>query len=388
MTQGDDDKGDRPREYMVLAPELLLQRNTDDEISLYDLWAILARKRNLILVVVAVALAASVAIAYLISPVYQASIYFSEPLNKDIAPLNIPEFSSGYTSDGVFKTFLKNFESRENLWELYTQKQLYKAYLDEKDAEDIEINRAFTEFFAKDLVLLKPKDKESDQLFLKASLDWKSDIEGAAMLNEYSQLVMHKTVEEFVDELQSKLAREKNDLEAKIALLRKTEDRSTKYRLTVLEENIRIARELGLNRPKTLEDQKTSRGEQNTSDVYVTLSEKQPLYYQGYELLEAEKQALLSRKDHDPFISGLKAAQDRLDYLNTITIPANIIHVAQISLEAKALGKPIKPKKKLIVALGGVLGLFLGMLLAFMSHAVAWKRYKSLAQLDGAEGGN
>ena len=381
MTQGDDDKGDRPREYMVLAPELLLQRNTDDEISLYDLWAILARKRNLILVVVAVALAASVAIAYLISPVYQASIYFSEPLNKDIAPLNIPEFSSGYTSDDVFKTFLKNFESRENLWEFYTQKQLYKAYLGEKESEDAAINRAFSGSFVKDLALLKPKGKESNQAFFKASLDWESDIEAAALLNEYSQLAMNNTVKQIVDELQSKLAREKKDLEDKITLLRKTTERSTNYRLTVLEENIHIARELGLARPKILEDQKTG-------DVYVTLSEKQPLYYQGHELLEAEKQALLSRKYQDPFISGLKAAQDRLDYLNTIIIPTDKISVVQIIQEAKALGVPIKPHKKIIVIMGGVFGLLLGILLAFISHAVASKRYNLLAQLDGAEGGN
>ncbi len=367
MTQEIKHTEERPREYLVLDPELIRRNAASDEISLLDLWAILSRKRILILGVLAASLVISVAIAFLITPVYKATIHFQSPLNKDISALNIPWFSFGYTVDSVYKEFQKNFKARNKLWDFFNEKQLYKAYLDGNGIEDADIARAFEGDFMKDMTLHQPKD---EQVFINATLNWKDPTEGAALLNEYSQAIHNITVEQYVGELNDKLILEAEHVQGQIELLRESAQRTKNNRLTKLEENINIAKELGIKRWEGLVEEKIS-------DVLVDVSGEQPLYYQGYEVLEAEKRTLQARKDDDPFTPGLNKRLDRLEYLNAIKIPADRIHAVRITQQAKPLHQPIKPRKKLIIMLGGVLGLFLGVLMAFISHAVSGQRVES-----------
>jgi LPS O-antigen subunit length determinant protein (WzzB/FepE family) len=386
MSQGDDIQGnniqgDRPREVMVLAPELLQLRSADDEVSLFDLWTILARKRNLILVVFFVVLSASVAISFLIPPVYQVSIHFRAPLKSDIQPLDILEFNSGdsiesattgwvivgktpltsYTVEEVFDEFQRNFIDRKNLWAFFNDKQLYKTYLEESDTKDADIKWVFESYFLQALSMHRPKSGKDDPMFIYASLDWGNPADGAALLNEYGELILSETAEQFLHEVQAQLASEKARVQKKIDLLRASEKRQIRSRLAELEENISIARELGVKRSKVLE-------ERSTSEVSVNVSEEQPLYYQGYEVLEAEKRALLAREDNDPFIDGLEAQLRWFEYLNAIDVTGKDIQAARIIQKASVPNQPIKPKKKQIVVLGFVLGLMLGVLAAFISN--------------------
>jgi len=353
---------ERNRQYLVLDPELIQRNTAGDEISLFDLWAVLSKKRTIILGIFAASLVISAATAFLLTPVYQATIYFEPPLKKDIEALIIPEFSSGYTTDSVYTAFQNNFMARNNLWDFFIEKQLYEAYLGENDYDDADIAYTFDKEFLKDITLHLSK-LGGEQAFMNATLDWDDATEGAALLNEYSQNVSNKTLEQYVDELGNKLLLEKERVHAKINLLRESAQREKEYLLAKLNENISIAKELGIKRRDDLLERKTS-------DVFVDASGKQPLYYQGYEALEAEKSALQSRKDNDPFVSGLNERLKELEYLNSIKIPADQITVVRVTQHAKALNQPIKPKKMLIIVLGGVLGLFFGIFAAFVAYAV------------------
>ena len=361
MTQDGDVKGGRPHEYVVLTPDVLQQRSSDDEISLFDLWAILARKRNLILGVLAVAIATSVAIAFMMPPVYQASIYFRVPSNSDVESLNIPDFSSDYTAEDVFSEFQDNFIARNNLWRFFTDKQLFTAYTDEKNPDAPHLRKIFESSFLRDMVMHKANKNETNKKFIHATLDWNNTAEAAMLLNEYSELILQLTNQQYIDELEHKQELEKKRIQQDIDLLRASEERLAKSRLAELVENIAIAKELGFKRSKSLE-------EQVASEVSVNVLEDQPLYYQGYEVLEAEKRALLARESHDPFIHGLEKLLSRLEYLNAIKVLGNNIQSAQVIQKADVSDRPIKPKKKQIVALGFVLGLMLGVFAAFISN--------------------
>jgi chain length determinant protein (polysaccharide antigen chain regulator) len=359
MSQEIKQTEERTRQYLILDPDLI-QRNTASEISLFDLWAILSRKRILILGILGGSLAISATIAFLITPIYKATIHFAPPLDKDIAALNIPGVSSGYTTDGVYKAFQNNFRARNNLWEFFIEKHLYKAYPSENADGNTAIGETFERKFAKDITLNQPN---GEQPFTNATLNWKDANEGAALLNEYSQTVITKTLAQYVDELSNTLLLDKERLQDDIKLIRESAQRKKEYYLSRLDENISIAKALGIKRRHDM-------GEMKTPDIFVPLSGTQPLYYEGYETLEAEKRSLQIRKDNDPFIPELTEKLKTLEFLNSVNVSANLFTVVRVTQQARASDKPIKPNKKLIVVLGSILGLFIGILAAFVAYAL------------------
>lgn len=352
------------QEHVVVAPDLTQRNAASDELGLFELWAILSRKRALILGVVAASLMISMTVAFTTPPVYQASIHFQPPLPKDVGAFNIQELGKEYTSDDVYQTFQRNFRSRINLWEFFIDNRLYEAYIDGNGVEDFDIETTFEEKFLGSIKLYQP---DVEQFFSHATLDWKDPVQGALMLNAYSQSVYDKTLTQLIDEVNSKISIRKEEARAKIESLRRAAQSTKNDRLAVLDENINIAKELGIKRQKGISEEKAS-------DIFVEVFKQQALYYQGYEVLEAEKRALLARKNNDPFTPGLDKALQQLDDLNSIRISADQVSAVQISQQAKALPVPAKPRKKLIVVLGAVLGLFLGTLVAFISHAVSGQR--------------
>lgn len=360
MTQEIEHTENRTREYLILDPEFIQRNTVGEEISLFDLWSILTKKRIHIFGTFAASLVISVAIASLIAPTYQATIYFQPPQNKDIAILNIPEFDIEYTPDEVFNTFQNNFKARNNLWDFFIKKQLYKAYLDNKVYEDIDITKAFEKKFIKDMTLHQSSD---NQFFINATINWKEAAEGAALLNEYSQIVKNNTAEQYADELNYKLTLEKKRDQEQIRLLRESAQRTKIYRIAELDDNINIARELGIKRWQGSIERKTS-------DELAGAQGSLPPYYSGYEILDAEKRSLQARKNEDPYTPGLNEKMAKLEFLNSIEIPDNRIVVARVTQQAKALPEPIKPRKIVIISIGTALGLIFGMLVAFLLHAI------------------
>ena len=88
------------------------------------------------------------------------------------------------------------------------------------------------------------------------------------------------------------------------------------------------------------------------------------------DALKAEIEVLQTRKDDAPFIQGLRDLQEELASLEGITIDASDVHPVFIDQKAVVPDEPERPKKILIVLLSSLLGMMLGVLIAFLSHAV------------------
>lgn len=102
-----------------------------------------------------------------------------------------------------------------------------------------------------------------------------------------------------------------------------------------------------------------------------------PLYYLGYRLLEAERKALDERRSNDPFINGLRDLQEKVSLLTSYNI--SIEDFATVRLDqAASVGEKIKPKKSLILAVAGVLGLMLGVFVALIKIAVAKRKERDV----------
>lgn len=368
MTQEDKNSQEQVREYLVLDPDSIQRSTAGDDISLLDLWAILARKRILIFGILAASLVTSVVIAYLTAPVYQATVHFQPQKFGAIEELDIPVYDSKDAQMDAFNKFQRNFMDRENLLDFFIRKQLYKAYLNNHGNADTEIANTFEKKFLKDIRLHEAGKGKGN---LTATLNWKDAAEGAALLNEYSQEVIRKSTDQLVNKLNKKLLLRKEKIQTKIDLLRDSQQRATNDRLARLDEDINIAKELGIKRGKGLV-------EWHASNLIIDASVNQSTFfrgYEGYEVLEAEKRILQARKNNDPFTPGLNEELEELEYLDSIKIPDDLISVARMTSQATtALSPRIKPRKKLVIVIGGVFGLFLGVFMAFMSHAVSRQR--------------
>jgi len=81
---------------------------------------------------------------------------------------------------------------------------------------------------------------------------------------------------------------------------------------------------------------------------------------------------LKSRKNDDAFIPKLRPLQERLIVLDGIQMNLNKdkVFAARVDQKAVVPNKPIKPKKSLIIILSLLLGLMLGVLVAFVRNAI------------------
>ena len=87
-----------------------------------------------------------------------------------------------------------------------------------------------------------------------------------------------------------------------------------------------------------------------------------PLYLHGSKALNVEIQTLLDRKSEESFVPGLRQLQQRATALDGIKVKYDLVKSAQIDQKAIPTNKRFAPKRKLIVFLGAVFGVFLALL--------------------------
>ena len=119
------------------------------------------------------------------------------------------------------------------------------------------------------------------------------------------------------------------------------------------QEAITIARALGIK--KRVDATNIIQNTQMNVDIATAST---PLYYLGIEALSAEISILQNRKSDDPFIPGLRDYQEQLALLSSIKTSEKDMHSVTVDQAAYPPKYRIKPKRKLIVSLGTVVGLF------------------------------
>jgi len=223
------------------------------------------------------------------------------------------------------------------------------------------------------------------------------------MLNEYNKDIEIKGVQSSESYKYKRIVLQDQLKALKDLLIKKNQQR-----VLVLSENISIAKRLGFKKPTTPADVKEIRNSSpvSSSGVEIINSEysgldKLPMYYRGYESLEAEKIELNNRKkDKFPsaaivdmekqlallekdreieklqnretpqaFIKEYVALEKRNAHLNTLQIEVDDVALYELDSKPMASQKSIKPKKLLILVLAAFLGLMMGTLLVLIQGA-------------------
>lgn len=356
------------------------QQTIQSDPDLFELWVNLVREKKVIIFTTLMVILLGAAYAFSIKPVYQSEAYFVPVEKESIQKLAdwdlLLERDATYTVQDLFKLFNQNISSRSDLWSFFMMNNLYRIY----DASLLKVNKAnsldtkkkvqkaFDKFYA-NVKVVEPKKGGANQYFSISLAMATSEKEVQSLLADYIDQVREKTRSEILESIKNEQQSRGQQLQQQIDTLREKAKVQKSDRLAQLDEAITIARSLKLKEPPMVGAKATIQGVSNQG---------LPLYYLGYRLLEGERKALDERRSNDPFISGLRDLQEKLSLLSSYQISIENFATVRVD-QAASIGEKIKPKKALILAGAGVLGLMLGIFIALIRIAVAKCRERDAA---------
>ena len=351
----------------------------DDEISLRDILLVLIRQRKIILLVSLFVVVVTILYALLASPVYQVKASFLPPTNKDVAVLNI-EGVSEIKKDELYTAFERQLNSISLRRDVFDDKKIFS----ELDGENEDL--AFEKYF-ETLKVVKKKVKKGGGLgIMSLTLDGGDSEEMVDVINTIVTKANQKAVRGIVDGIVFSVNNKTSIAQLEVDLLRK--DLREKL-IEIDNEKVTLAKEAGLLKNKVeLLKNKVEPKEGVKKNIVLTenapasVSDKNDnssilldikLRMRLLEFNLENKNTFSKKEQFKEFENKLQERKDKLQEkelelikLKAIQLNVDDIKAASIEQLAYAPGKKIKPKRSLIVAIGLLLGLILGVFLAFV----------------------
>ena len=338
---------------------------TDDEINLMDLWRILMARKMLIVGITAVVTFGALIYALLAPSIYKAETVFLPPSQHDIHALNVQGVQGvqGVSVDSVYALFKRNLGALSLQKEFFIESGEREAVRAKAGPEATE-EQLFTGFSAALAIETDKKDKDALRFAVRDS----SPDKAAQLANDFSAFAERATIQALILDVQTAVKNRIAVIENNITSKRVIAQQRRMDRVAELKEALQIAQRLNLaeqiDAPAQITANTTAGGgiSVNTGST--------PLFYRGTNALNAELMVLQSRKSDDPFISGLRDSQEELARLRSVSLDPTSLKAAKIDQPAFAPTTREKPKRKLIVMLGFVLGGMLGVFAAFFVNFV------------------
>lgn len=410
------------------------------EIDLFDLFQSLWKEKILIVLVTAVFAALAVIYALTATPIYQVQSIIKPAQIKDLDELNgmdvytlTPEEALIQVGASLesYEARLSYFKAHQELFEpLLSENKSIEQNFERLNRENITMlktNAKNIDDFAKyvGIQMQYPKGMDGAQItngFIDHAIRLEKEriaLSLEVVISNQLQRLSRKistaragyeaSKEAQIAQLTENDALEKVQLLDELEALREELKALRQNRIMQLEEAIAIAKALGIKKPTT----PSSLGNTNRSTGNVIRTEvnshQNPLYFMGTEALNAERDTLLVRKndeftsarivdiktklkllEHNRKVEMLKARENedlflselaenrkeisRLKNLKVDMDKLKIVHIDQVAIEPVS---PVKPNKKMIVAVGFVLGGMLGLFIALIRSMI--RRRKALA---------
>lgn len=365
-----------PCSYMYQAPP-------EDEIDLLDLLRVLMCRWKTIALITLMATSLAIAYAFWAPKVYKTKVILLPPKVSDVEPLNVLK-GDGVGVDTLYKQVLINLNSSMLRKSFFREYGLFKVLASQND-KDISEELVFENQFNK-VLMVQPQNKK-ELNFFNVTLEGSDPDYITQWINDFVAQVNAYTVQEQVQVVGAKLANQKEYTLNQIAGLRNVAKDQRLDQVAVLEEAVFIARKLGfINRQQGIVEREytgvamaTNRGTRPDLGV-VASTTANPIYLRGVNELQAEIDMLNNRKNDDPFINELRQLEGKLAELDNVILDTAQISAVSIDQPALAPAHAIKPKRKLIVVLGFVVGLMGGIFLAFLLSFIESSRAKLMSK--------
>jgi len=362
------------------------QAPEEDEIDLVQLGKILWAGKKIIIGLFFAGLILAIVVALALPRIYRAKVDLFAPTMKDVAPLAIvyPEtredqkvIAEIYTPapEEIYQRFLANL-NRQGLRYRYYKQFVLPVIRAKRQQDDFDEYSHFVNFFDRRITVNdRPRRGEKTVTAATVTLDGTEQSQLAAWLDNYISFIDRYTVRNLVSDVQALLDQRIRQVRTELKSLRQVADKERLDRIVQLQDALVIAKRLGIEKPsgsilsvnpikRQMQDQEKGRGLvfDNTQEV--------PLYFRGYTALEGELEQLKRRKDDDAFIYGLRELEGKLAMLKNIQIPIDNLHSTRVDQSARLEDYPVKPRRKLIVALSGILSFFLGAIVVLAKSAL------------------
>ncbi len=207
------------------------------------------------------------------------------------------------------------------------------------------------------------------------SAEWHDPDEAADWANGISEMANEMVVKHYLSNLDYRLRQQIENIEYTISSKRKFAKKRREDRIVMLEEALHTAEALELKErfntnPIVYEDSSQA------GDIAIN-TVNTPTYYRGTRALLAEIDILRNRTSDDPFITILRDLEEELIHRKSINISDISIKAYTLDQSATSPKQPIKPKRRLIVTLGGIIGLMGGVFLAFLLNFIQNQKNRS-----------
>lgn len=334
-----------------------------DELSLADFWRVIARRWMVLVGTVAVALLMTAAYLYFAEPSYRAVSYLLPPRPQDIQGLlvvygdNEDNSSKRYTPETVFQAFLENARSQGLRREFFGRRHLLDHYVPKGAQKDIIADAVFEKDFNS---RLKIDEDPEGALLVRASFSAQDPELAASWLNDFIAFANRRTVEALYKDLNSAIHSRISAIQRQIQSRLKLAERRRLDRITKLEEARQVAESLGI-RGTSLFPAITGK----TSSGLAINTAQIPLYMRGADALETEIQVLQARKSDEPFVHGIRDLQEKLAYLEGISVDIDSLSAVSIDAPARRPFSPSRPRPGVMLLLAATLGSVVGLFLIF-----------------------
>lgn len=409
-----------------------------DEIDLFELFESIWQAKWLIVAITVVITGIAVVYALLATPVYETSSILRPAQQKDLDSLNITEVYSltpeealalvgasleSYDSrfayfkkhPELFEEYIQPDESLEQSFERFNRDAVTILRPDEKRDDSfskyvgiqVQYPRgvdgpAITNGFVRAAIdIERERLQENVDVLIENRLD-KLNRELSVLRTEYNT-----NKEARIKALTESDNLKRLNLNDELEALRLSLERGRENRIQQLTEAIAIAQSLGIKKPTTPSNLDREETRISGSVIKTEVNNQQiPLYFMGTDALEAERTILLAREDddftsgriveikselkrlennreieilntrenEDLFLEKLAEKRSEITRLNEIKLNMDRIQLVTIDQIATQPRSPIKPKKVLIVLVGGVLGGMLGVFVALVLSMVRKRR--------------
>jgi len=329
----------------------LLRRNADqfqDEISLLDLYFVLVKRKMIILFTVALCVIASVIYVLFGTKEYHVTAKMLIP-----SPDDLILSSQSYEKLAPAKVFTeyKIILLKDEIWNDFVDehKSLFQSQDDMKNVLQNPIELGTDESFIGEHVLVSYKSNDKDNI--------------NPVIEQYIDFVKRRYIDHLISSLNRKVIRSIEALKKDIKLTRSFEAVKRKDAIILLASDLAIAKKLNIidSRRFTMKDQ---------SKLTVVAGKMNvPRYMRGTKVLAAELDSLQNRVSVDSYVPGLREKQQQLAKLQVIKFDAE--QFSPFVLDGTiAQAEKIKPKSRLVLALGFVFGIFLGLFMVFIVEFV------------------
>jgi len=342
-----------------------------DEITLIDLIEFLIRKKTLLIVTTSIFTLVSIFYALSITPTYRAVIGVM-PLAQETylsqLPPEVTEFLPGNNSG--FLNFLAILRTYKFQREVFEKGGFLRKFID--DTSTVDLDNTLQTILGSLKIVEEKKTPNSVEFAKPIYLQ----MEGTKpeVMSEFLTALAKSAKQQKIREIQglikSRIDWKINEITREIDILRLEVKKKWESEVRVFSEALIIAKSLGIKN-NNFRDLKTSH---NTIPLWFLYGEK---------ALQREIESLKSRKIDDGF--GWKMLHKTLDLkkYQSIDLSSMDIELAIISQPSIPPTLPInKPNKGTIIVIGMALGLFTGVLMAFLSNLKGRRREKQTSSIS------